>query len=218
MNRSFGQQGLDPVQWEQCLERLGQSIAHFPQQPQEQESLRGFDWPLPNKGLQPNRVFNQSIGRSRSRAQAIPVAFPRFHDIYEEAGVQPSWGRVQDRGGETFRETLDGALESGAHLVQIATWNDWGEGTVIEPSEEFRFRDLEIVQQRRRSYLDAEFPYQMQCWPELRVCSFGLNCLCSSTKKRLATTCSPTVLTAVPSAREVLTTEFGMGSGVALPL
>ena len=37
-------------------------------------------------------------------------------------------------------------------------------------------------------------------------------------EKRLATTCSPTVLTAVPSAREVLTTEFGMGSGVALPL
>ena len=37
-------------------------------------------------------------------------------------------------------------------------------------------------------------------------------------KKRLATTCSPTVLTAVPSALEVLTTEFGMGSGVAPPL
>ena len=37
-------------------------------------------------------------------------------------------------------------------------------------------------------------------------------------EKRLATTCSPTVLTAVPSALEVLTTEFGMGSGVAPPL
>ena len=40
----------------------------------------------------------------------------------------------------------------------------------------------------------------------------------ASKKKRLATTCSPTVLTAVPSALEVLTTEFGMGSGVAPPL
>lgn len=157
---SFGQQGLAPSQWEQCLEQLGESIAHFPQQPQGQESLRGFDWPLPDKGLQPNRDFNQSIGRSRSKEHAIPVAFPRFHDIYEEAGVQRSWGRVQDQGGETFRETLDGALESGARLVQIATWNDWGEGTVIEPSEEFGYRDLEFVQQSRRSYLDADFPYQ----------------------------------------------------------
>ena len=157
---SFGQQGLGPAQWDRCLDQLGQSIAHFPQQPQEQDGASGFDWPLPDKGLQPNRDFNRSIGRFRSIDQAIPVAFPRFHDIYEQAGVQRSWGRVQDRGGETFRETLDGALETGASLVQIATWNDWGEGTVIEPSEQFGFRDLEIVQQRRRSHLDAEFPYK----------------------------------------------------------
>jgi len=26
-------------------------------------------------------------------------------------------------------------------MVQIATWNDWGEGTGIEPTAEFGYRD-----------------------------------------------------------------------------
>jgi hypothetical protein len=30
-------------------------------------------------------------------------------------------------------------------IIQIATWNDWGEGTVVEPSREFGYRDLELV-------------------------------------------------------------------------
>lgn len=36
-------------------------------------------------------------------------------------------------------------------MVQIATWNDWGEGTQIEPSVEFGYRDLETTQRLRRA-------------------------------------------------------------------
>jgi len=41
--------------------------------------------------------------------------------------------------------------------VQIATWNDWGEGTIIEPSLEYGTRDLEVVQELRRRHVDATF-------------------------------------------------------------
>jgi hypothetical protein len=45
---------------------------------------------------------------------------------------------------------LNRAAASNASIVQIATWNDWGEGTQIEPCQEFGYRDLEIVQEIRK--------------------------------------------------------------------
>lgn len=33
----------------------------------------------------------------------------------------------------------------------MITWNDYGEGTIIEPTEEFGYQYLEIVQDTRRS-------------------------------------------------------------------
>ena len=42
-------------------------------------------------------------------------------------------------------------------MVQISTWNDWGEGTVIEPSAEFGYRDLEVVQRLRRRHVEPAF-------------------------------------------------------------
>jgi hypothetical protein len=43
-------------------------------------------------------------------------------------------------------------------VIQISTWNDWGEGTVIEPSTEFGYRDLEVVQRLRRQFIEPGFP------------------------------------------------------------
>jgi hypothetical protein len=42
-------------------------------------------------------------------------------------------------------------------MVQIVTWNDFGEGTMIEPTVEYGFRDLGIVQEQRRQYIDRLF-------------------------------------------------------------
>ena len=49
------------------------------------------------------------------------------------------------------------ALQSKAAIVQVATWNDWGEGTVIEPSREFGYRDLEMLQKLRRRHIEPRF-------------------------------------------------------------
>ena len=87
----------------------------------------------------------------------MPVAFPRFHDVYKEGKVQESYPHLPDDQGRTFAMTFERALKSGAPLVQIATWNDWGEGTIVEPSREFGYRDLETIQRLRRT-LDSLFP------------------------------------------------------------
>jgi len=97
---------------------------------------------------------------SKQDGRKIGCAFPGFHDIYKEAGAQPSHGYVDARNGETIRHTLDRAMGSGDPFVQVATWNDFGEGTCVEPSREYGYRYLEAVQDARRRFPDKPFPYR----------------------------------------------------------
>jgi hypothetical protein len=87
----------------------------------------------------------------------ISSAFPRFHDIYNQAGVGGSLGYIGDHHNETFRETLSRAMTNSSAIVQIVTWNDYGEGSVVEPTQEYGCRDLGIIQDCRRQYLDPNF-------------------------------------------------------------
>ncbi len=90
----------------------------------------------------------------------ISSTFPRFHDIYSQAGAGSSYGYLDDADGATFRSTLARALTNNSCLVQLVTWNDFGEGTVIEPTVEHGYRDLEVIQDFRRRYLDPGFRSQ----------------------------------------------------------
>jgi acetyl esterase/lipase len=78
----------------------------------------------------------------------MATAFPGFKDIYKQAGVGESFGGISARMGSTFAESLDLAMRAGSPVVQIATWNDYGEGTVIEPTRGSGYRYLEILQKR----------------------------------------------------------------------
>jgi hypothetical protein len=90
----------------------------------------------------------------------ISSAFPRFHDIYQKAGVRNYWGYLGDANGDTFRETLSRAITNTSAIAQIITWNDFGEGTVVEPTREYGYRDLGLLQDFRREYLNKKFPYR----------------------------------------------------------
>jgi len=45
-------------------------------------------------------------------------------------------------------------MKSGSAIVQVATWNDYGEGTGIEPTAERGLRDLEVVMRHLRPGAD----------------------------------------------------------------
>jgi hypothetical protein len=100
--------------------------------------------------------FEQKAGRWRN---FVSSAFPRFHDIYDQAGAGPSYGRLDDANGMTLINTLSRAMTNRSTIIQIATWNDFGEGTIVEPTREYGYRDLGIIQDLRRRYLDAGFSY-----------------------------------------------------------
>jgi hypothetical protein len=154
---SFGRAGLDDGEWSRALADVRPAPAYMSQQQRRTAAVGGFDWPLPKEGLAAVDRFEKE---SQAWPQRIPVAFPRFADIYEQAGVHASWGSIPDDDGRTFRTTLARALAAAPAVVQIATWNDWGEGTMIEPSREFGRRDLEAVQELRRRHVDAAFPFR----------------------------------------------------------
>ncbi len=143
---SFGQTGLKDEEWSQCLKQAAVDVTYFSQHHRRSAAVGAFDWPVPSEAMKALERFQLS---SREWKSAIPVAFPRFVDIYAEAQVGPSYGLLSDDDGKNFRQMLELGLKSKAPFVQIATWNDWGEGTQIEPSHEFGYRDLETVRNLR---------------------------------------------------------------------
>jgi hypothetical protein len=151
---SFGQTGLTETEWSQCLDGVQSPIAYISQHRRRTSALGAFDWPIPKEGLAALPRFQE---RSREWLQSVAVAFPRFVDIYAEAKVHQSLGRIDDNEGKTFRTSIEQAFASSSRLIQIATWNDWGEGTMVEPSCEFAYRDLEVLQQMRRKHIDPDF-------------------------------------------------------------
>jgi hypothetical protein len=151
---SFGQTGLTDEEWAQCLAGLKSPVAYFSEHHRRTSAMGAFDWPIPREGLRGIERFRE---RSSEWPRSIPVAFPRFVDIYAEAKVHESWGRIEDEDGKTFRTSIIAALATQSRIIQIATWNDWGEGTVIEPSLEFGYRDLEVLQELRRKHVDDRF-------------------------------------------------------------
>lgn len=126
-----------------------------------------FNWPEPAYGA--TSVVSR-LNAFYSRADVtnwdhfLAAAFPRFHDIYAEAGGN-SYGYIGDEGDygsggtSTYAYTLQRGLESDADIVQLVTWNDYGEGTIIEPTEEDGYRFLETTQAMRKAHLDPAFPY-----------------------------------------------------------
>ncbi len=155
----FGPQHYKPEAWTRMFEGLPQTPAFYTLHHRRDPAIGAYDWPLPNGGNEAaTKMRERFYAQRKDVPNSIPVAYPRFHDIYKEGGLN-SYGHVEDRKGKTYETTLTEALTSGAEFTQIATWNDWGEGTQIEPSEEFGYRDLETTQRLRRRHAGGKLRY-----------------------------------------------------------
>ena len=86
----------------------------------------------------------------------IAGAFPGFMDIYKEAGVSEGYGILDAGEGEILQYTLNKSLENNPAAIQLVTWNDYGEGTMIEPALEYGYHYLEIIQDFKANF-DPDF-------------------------------------------------------------
>jgi hypothetical protein len=129
-------------------------------------ALSGYPWPpmeASKDGVLAQAALGDYLNKFYAKVSAdsyvVGGAFPQFHDIYKEAGVSAGYGRLDAQDGETFRFTLDLALSHTPDVIQLITWNDYGEGTIIEPTEEFGYRYLEMVQEARRTMAGGDFAF-----------------------------------------------------------
>lgn len=142
-------------QWEQIFSGLTVDPQFFPEDHRIAPVAEGaFPWPpmwaSGGGTLSLSRVhqyLDEFYARARSWPAVVGSAFPGFHDVYAEAGIGASYGYLDAQDGRTFRETFQRALDAHAPIVQLVTWNDFGEGTNIEPTEEYGLRYLQHVQE-----------------------------------------------------------------------
>ena len=154
----FGPQHFKKAQWTKVMSGLSTQplLYTLPHLTAQANANGAFGWPPVDggKNITPT-VWQKYLSNLYSRGvkgeSVIAPVFPKFHDIYQQAGVHKSYGYLDDQGGKTFDQTLELAWKSNSELIQVATWNDYGEGTMIEPTKEFAYRYLESIQRRFRS-------------------------------------------------------------------
>lgn len=150
-------------QWSAIFSVLSNLPAFFSEDTRYPVGMGAFDWPpmwLSSGGVLSTNAMDSYLANFESSAAGWPAfvssAFPRFHDFYAQAGLA-SYGFLDDWDGRTFRGTLARAMTNHAAAIQLVTWNDFGEGTVIEPTREYGCRDLGVIQEFRRKYLEPSF-------------------------------------------------------------
>lgn len=77
---------------------------------------------------------------------AIGSAYPGFIDYYNQGGWQDHIGwKIEHENGAVLEETLQKADNAHLDYLQLITWNDFGEGTMMEPTLEFGFDYIDII-------------------------------------------------------------------------
>jgi hypothetical protein len=158
----FGPQYLDEAEWSAIRASLQQNplvyaLPHLSRRPGVDGA---FAWVPVSEGKSvtseawTKELAELYVGEIKAGRPTVAVAFPGYRDFYAQAGAGKSYGSIDYRDGRTFADSFDQAMRSGAPIVQIATWNDYGEGTGIEPTAERGLRDLELLRKRLRPEAD----------------------------------------------------------------
>ena len=86
-------------------------------------------------------------GRAGGLATSFAGAYPGFKDFYKPGGRGNTLFVIDHSNTATLHNTLNLAKTSGSAYLQLITWNDYGEGTMIEPTLDFNFSFLQTIQQ-----------------------------------------------------------------------
>lgn len=95
-----------------------------------------------------NGLRNFYVNRAPGLGVAAGSAYPGFDGFYAQGGwAGPTW-TIPHNNGQTLTQTLALAAQyqSRIDFLQLATFNDFGEGTMLEPTREFGFSALQQIQ------------------------------------------------------------------------
>ncbi|SDE48106.1 hypothetical protein SAMN05216464_106290 [Mucilaginibacter pineti] len=166
----FGPQGLkSATEWQQAFADLTTKprLLSLLYQGDVTGSAGGgeFFWVGASDPAPINDFYNN---RSKTLATAFAGAYPGFHDFYKEGGWGNNLFTIANNGTTTLQNTLNLAKNSKLPYLQLITWNDYGEGTIIEPTLDFNFDYLITIQQYtgvKYTHIELELIYK---WYTLR--------------------------------------------------
>ena len=144
-----------PSQWTQILAEAGEDVELLTLWYESNEAGANADgefaW-IYEEESQDNHFSHQS-NFLQTRAVQIDTAsasvYPGFNDYYQEGGlgnVVPF--EIPHNNGETLQQlfALVNQRKANIDMLQLATWNDFSEGTMFEPTVETGFAYLEQLQ------------------------------------------------------------------------
>jgi hypothetical protein len=99
---------------------------------------------------QDQTVVDAYYAQAAGFAISIGVVYPGFNTFYHAGGVAGPTFQLPytTNGASTFSTLLDKAIASNVSIIQFATWNDYGEGTMIEPTVQYGYSFLTTMQQK----------------------------------------------------------------------
>lgn len=139
-----------PAAWADILSNAGEDVEFLPlwyEQGDAGASADGeYAWIYSDYLTGLNNFY---ANRAPGLKTAMGVAYPGFHDFYVEGGAGASYFYIPENNGATLNETLGAYDQYKANLdfLQLATFNDFGEGTIFEPTVENGYRYLVRIQQ-----------------------------------------------------------------------
>ena len=130
-----------------------------------------FNWfNMPKSGEMTPALVNYNLNYFYNSVQIIKpcriaTVFSAFEDDYRPG---EGYGVLLYDDGAVFDLTWKKIQETNFNpaIIQIATWNDYGEGTIIEPTMERGYNELEYIQDRIKEW-DPGFPFTKEDlrWP-----------------------------------------------------
>jgi hypothetical protein len=112
-----------------------------------------FGWIFQDPGTSDHLSVQQNFLQNEAGKfpNSLGVAYAGYNDYYAQGNDGAGAGFIipeSDSNGRTLDETLalDQANSKNISGIQLATWNDFGEGTQLEPTVQDGFTDLEAIQ------------------------------------------------------------------------
>ncbi|MCC6579784.1 MAG: hypothetical protein IT440_05035 [Phycisphaeraceae bacterium] len=145
----LGPNNILPDEWTEIFARLSQPVVYARQNFDEMYHPRiagayvwwtDDDWP---------RRFAQ-LAHDLIPQQKLVFAMTMICPGFDDAGVW-GWGngprKSKEYGMPVLQRTCAEALIGSPELIQIVTWNDFNEGTAVEPSLEYGYQWLDAIEQ-----------------------------------------------------------------------
>ena len=147
-----------PSQWTQILGQAGESVdlntLWYENGDAGANATGEFAWIYQDQTNHLTHQANFLNLRAPTLGTAGGVAYPGFNDYYQEGGVGPGPGfEIPHNNGQTLDavlnqfQTITSQNPGRIDYLQLATFNDFGEGTMFEPTVETGFSYLQRIQQ-----------------------------------------------------------------------